>query len=139
MRSIRILGILLLGVTMLPLTLIASEEEMKETPSGLRYVDLIEGKGTPPKKGQIVIVHYTGWLEGGTKFDSSIDRHEPFSFRLGQGRVIRGWEEGVATMNPGGKRRLVIPPRLGYGDRGAGKIIPPNATLIFEIKLLQIR
>ncbi|MFQ5598040.1 MAG: FKBP-type peptidyl-prolyl cis-trans isomerase [Nitrospiria bacterium] len=139
MRSIKRYILLLAFAAVLPLVASASEEPLTETPSGLKYVDLVEGKGAPPKKGQVVWVHYTGWLEDGTKFDSSFDREEPLAFRIGQGRVIRGWDEGVATMKTGGKRRLIIPPRLGYDTRGAGGVIPPNATLIFEVELLQIR
>jgi peptidylprolyl isomerase len=114
------------------------EEETVTTPSGLRYLDLVVGTGPSPAAGDQVEVHYTGWLESGTKFDSSVDRREPFAFPLGAGRVIRGWDEGVATMNVGGKRRLIIPPHLGYGDRGAGRVIPPGATLVFEVELLRI-
>ncbi len=127
--------------TLLPLQVpvMATEGKQIETPSGLRYVDLVEGEGPQPKKDQLVFVHYTGWLEDGTKFDSSLDRKEAFSFRIGAGRVIRGWDEGVATMKVGGKRRLTIPSRLGYGARGAGGVIPPNATLVFEIELLKVR
>jgi peptidylprolyl isomerase len=108
------------------------------TASGLRYVDLVEGSGASPTTGDRVEVHYTGWLEDGKKFDSSHDRREPFVFPLGLGRVIRGWDEGVATMKVGGRRRLTIPPQLGYGDRGAGRVIPPGATLVFEVELLRI-
>ena len=109
------------------------------TPSGLRYVDLVEGTGASPKPGQSVTVHYTGTLENGTKFDSSVDRAEPFVFPIGKGRVIQGWDEGVMTMRIGGKRKLIIPPDLGYGARGAGGVIPPNATLIFEVELLGVK
>jgi FKBP-type peptidyl-prolyl cis-trans isomerase len=109
------------------------------TGSGLRYVDLQEGQGAEAKSGQNVSVHYTGWLENGTKFDSSHDRHQAFGFRLGAGQVIRGWDEGVAGMKVGGKRKLIIPSDLGYGPRGAGGVIPPNATLIFEVELLGVR
>ncbi len=114
------------------------DEQTVTTPSGLRYVDLVVGAGASPASGDQVEVHYTGWLENGTKFDSSVDRRQPFVFPLGAGRVIAGWDEGVATMKVGGKRRLVIPPQLGYGDRGAGRVIPPGATLIFEVELLRI-
>lgn len=105
------------------------------TPSGLKYVDIVEGTGVSPTPGQTVTVDYTGTLENGKKFDSSLDRGQPFSFRIGIGQVIKGWDEGVMTMKVGGKRRLVIPPDLGYGARGAGGVIPPNATLIFEVEL----
>lgn len=108
------------------------------TDSGLKYEDTVEGTGALAQKGQMVSVHYTGWLENGTKFDSSKDRNQPFSFKLGAGQVIRGWDEGVAGMKVGGTRKLTIPPALGYGSRGAGGVIPPNATLIFEVELLDI-
>ncbi len=110
----------------------------KISDSGLKYQDLVEGEGVPAGPGQRVSVHYTGWLEDGSKFDSSVDRDEPFQFALGRGMVIRGWDEGVAGMKVGGKRRLVIPPHLGYGAQGAGGVIPPNATLVFEVELLDI-
>ena len=109
------------------------------TPSGLKYVDEEVGSGKSPLSGQGVVVHYTGTLEDGTKFDSSVDRNKPFSFTIGVGRVIQGWDEGVMTMKVGGKRRLIIPSDLGYGAQGAGGVIPPNATLIFDVELLEIR
>jgi peptidylprolyl isomerase len=108
------------------------------TNSGLQYVDSVEGTGETPQPGQKVTVHYTGTLEDGTKFDSSRDRGQPFSFKIGVGQVIRGWDEGVGSMKVGGRRQLIIPPDLGYGSRGAGGVIPPNATLIFDVELLQI-
>ena len=108
------------------------------TPSGLVIEELIVGDGAVAGAGQSVRVHYTGWLTDGTKFDSSKDRNDPFVFPLGGGRVIRGWDEGVAGMKVGGKRKLTIPPDLGYGARGAGGVIPPNATLVFEVELLGI-
>ena len=106
------------------------------TPSGLQYVIDQPGTGAQPQPGQIVSVQYTGWLTNGTKFDSSRDRKQPFEFPLGQGRVIKGWDEGVAAMKIGEKRTLIIPPSLGYGDRGASGVIPPNATLVFKVELL---
>src|SRR5436190_7894262 len=112
---------------------------MVTTASGLQYEDLQEGTGTAAKSGDAVEVHYTGWLTDGTKFDSSVDRGRPFSFPLGKGQVISGWDEGVAGMKPGGKRKLVIPANLAYGSRGAGGAIPPDATLTFEVELLKIK
>ncbi len=109
------------------------------TDSGLKYDDLLEGDGPVAAAGQQVVVHYTGWLTDGQKFDSSLDRNDPFSFSLGAGQVIRGWDEGVQGMKVGGKRKLTIPPQLGYGARGAGGVIPPNATLVFEVELLAIQ
>ena len=109
-----------------------------QTDSGLRYIVIEEGEGASPEQGQTARVHYTGWLTDGTKFDSSVDRGQPFSFPVGQGRVIRGWDEGVAMMKVGGKRRLILPPDLAYGNRGAGGVIPPGATLIFDVELLGI-
>jgi peptidylprolyl isomerase len=118
----------------------AASAEFTTTPSGLKYQDEVVGTGPAPQPGQKVNVHYTGWLdEGGKpgkKFDSSRDRGQPFTFTLGAGQVIAGWDTGVATMKVGGKRRLVIPPDQGYGARGAGGVIPPNATLIFDVELL---
>ncbi|HZS01240.1 MAG TPA: FKBP-type peptidyl-prolyl cis-trans isomerase [Chloroflexota bacterium] len=112
---------------------------MQTTPSGLQYEDLTLGNGPMPRPGQTAVVHYTGWLDNGTKFDSSLDRGQPFQFRVGQGQVIKGWDEGVATMKVGSKRKLVIPPDLGYGARGAGGVIPPNARLTFEVELLDVK
>ncbi len=113
--------------------------EESTTASGLKITDLETGQGDEARTGQTVEVHYTGWLENGTKFDSSLDRRQPFRFRLGAGEVIRGWDEGVAGMKVGGKRKLLIPAALGYGARGAGGVIPPNATLVFEVELLGVR
>ncbi|MCG7872108.1 MAG: FKBP-type peptidyl-prolyl cis-trans isomerase [Candidatus Thiodiazotropha lotti] len=110
----------------------------KITDSGLKIEDLVEGDGQLAESGQRVSVHYTGWLLDGDKFDSSVDRNQPFDFALGKGMVIRGWDEGVAGMKVGGKRRLTIPPQLGYGAQGAGGVIPPNATLVFDVELLAI-
>jgi peptidylprolyl isomerase len=114
-------------------------EKMKITPSGLQYEDMVAGSGASPSPGKKVTVHYTGWLTDGKKFDSSVDRNEPFVFKIGKGEVIPGWDEGVMTMKIGGKRKLIIPANLGYGAAGAGGIIPPNATLVFEVILLDIR
>jgi FKBP-type peptidyl-prolyl cis-trans isomerase len=108
------------------------------TDSGLKIEDIAEGSGATAEAGQTVSVHYTGWLENGSKFDSSKDRNQPFQFRLGGGMVIKGWDEGVQGMKVGGTRKLTIPAELGYGARGAGGVIPPNATLIFEVDLLDI-
>ncbi|MDB9511867.1 FKBP-type peptidyl-prolyl cis-trans isomerase [Kamptonema animale CS-326] len=113
-------------------------EKTITTPSGLKYTEIKEGDGAEPKTGQTVVVHYTGTLENGTKFDSSRDRGSPFQFKIGVGQVIKGWDEGVGTMKVGGRRKLIIPPELGYGARGAGGVIPPNATLIFDVELLKI-
>jgi peptidylprolyl isomerase len=116
---------------------------MTETKSGLQFEDTVAGTGASPATGQTCVMHYTGWLwvngAKGSKFDSSVDRGRPFEFPIGQGRVIKGWDEGVATMKIGGKRTLLIPPHLGYGDRGAGNVIPPGATLLFEVELLGVR
>ena len=111
----------------------------KMTDTGLKYEDIVVGEGKLAATGQTVRVHYTGWLTDGTKFDSSLDRNDPFSFPLGGGRVIRGWDEGVQGMQVGGRRKLTIPPQLGYGSAGAGSVIPPNAILVFEVELLEIR
>jgi len=113
------------------------------TASGLKIEDTKVGTGASPKTGQTCVMHYTGWLyvngAKGQKFDSSVDRKEPFEFQIGRGMVIKGWDEGVASMKVGGKRTLIIPPELGYGARGAGGVIPPNATLLFEVQLLELK
>ncbi len=147
MRWIWILGLGLAGMSMALSHKVEAgekgahkmEEKTQKTATGLQYVDQVEGTGASPKKGQRVVVHYTGWLTNGKKFDSSVDRGEPFSFQIGVGQVIPGWDEGVATMKVGGKRKLTIPPELGYGARGAGHAIPPNATLLFDVELLEVK
>ena len=130
----------LTGAALIAMTAAANAETYETLPSGLKYKDEVVGTGPEPKSGQRVTVHYTGWLDqGGTKgkkFDSSRDRNQPFTFTLGAGEVIQGWDLGVASMKAGGKRVLVIPPDLGYGARGAGGVIPPNATLIFDVELI---
>jgi peptidylprolyl isomerase len=113
-------------------------EKMITTPSGLKYTVLKAGKGATPKSGQEVFVHYTGTLTNGKKFDSSRDRGQPFSFKVGAGQVIPGWDEALSTMKVGERRKLIIPPKLGYGAAGAGGVIPPNATLIFDVELLKL-
>lgn len=116
---------------------------MIKTPSGLQYEDTVVGTGASPKPGQTCVMHYTGWLwenaAKGKKFDSSVDRGQPFEFQIGLGMVIKGWDEGVMTMKVGGKRTLLIPANLGYGSRGAGGVIPPNATLVFDVELLGLK
>jgi len=114
-------------------------EKTVTTPSGLKYVDHVVGTGDAPKSGQQVRVHYTGTLVDGKKFDSSVDRGQPFAFQLGKGQVIKGWDEGIASMKVGGKRTLTIPPELGYGARGFPGAIPPNAMLIFDVELLGVQ
>ncbi len=121
----------------------ARAQPVTTTASGLGIIDTKVGTGASPKPGQTVVVHYTGWLyengKRGKKFDSSVDRGQPFEFPIGKGQVIAGWDQGVATMKVGGKRTLIIPPNLGYGANGAGGVIPPNATLIFDVELLRIK
>jgi peptidylprolyl isomerase len=109
------------------------------TPSGLKYTDIVVGTGPSPQPGQTAVVHYTGTLADGTKFDSSVDKGQPLSFPLGRGRVIKGWDEGVATMKVGGRRRLVVPPALGYGAAGSPPRIPGGATLVFDVELLEVK
>jgi len=134
--------LLALAALAVPLTP-ARAQPVMTTPSGLKIIDTQPGTGAAPKTGQTCVMHYTGWLyenaTKGKKFDSSVDRKEPFEFKIGVGQVIRGWDEGVSTMKVGGKRTLIIPPELGYGARGAGGVIPPNATLIFDVELLAVK
>ena len=125
------------GTTM-PFEQTGAEGKEVTTASGLQYIDLRMGTGATAQAGQTVSVHYSGWLDNGTPFDSSLERGQPFSFPLGAGRVIKGWDEGVQGMQVGGKRKLIIPSHLGYGARGAGNVIPPHATLIFEVELLAV-
>jgi peptidylprolyl isomerase len=126
-----------------PQAALAQAQKAVTTASGLQIIDTKVGTGATPKSGQTCVMHYTGWLyengAKGKKFDSSVDRNEPFEFAIGQRRVIAGWDEGVASMKVGGKRTLIIPPALGYGARGAGGVIPPNATLIFDVELLGVK
>ncbi len=130
----------ILVLTLLLTILIAScGRNFLMTKSGVNIEIIIEGKGASPKQGQMVTVHYTGWLTDSTKFDSSVDRGQPFTYQFGVGQVIQGWDDGVATLKVGGKSKFTIPSELGYGASGAGGIIPPNATLIFEVELLGIQ
>ena len=136
----------LTGVIAVGVSTTATAQELGKTmttPSGLQITDTTIGTGATPRPGQICVMHYTGWLyqsgAKGQKFDSSLDRGRPFEFPIGRQRVIAGWDEGVASMKVGGKRTLIIPPELGYGARGAGGVIPPNATLIFEVELLEVK
>ena len=115
------------------------EGKPKTKPGGLEYWDITTGTGAEAVPGKTVVVNYTGWLTNGKKFDSSVDRKQPFTFVIGVGQVIPGWDEGVMTMRVGGKRKLIIPARLGYGARGAGNVIPPNATLHFDVELLDVQ
>jgi hypothetical protein len=133
-----VVALAIIGVALWKYFSPTGQEIEKSYETRLKYVDEVVGTGESPSPGRTVIVHYTGWLENGTKFDSSRDRGEPFEFPIGRGYVIKGWDEGVMTMKVGGKRKLTIPPALGYGSRNKGKI-PPNSTLIFEVELLGVR
>jgi peptidylprolyl isomerase len=141
--SRRLILVALAAAAVTPKAAFAQTAKPVTTPSGLQITDTKVGTGATPKPGQICVMHYTGWLyqngAKGQKFDSSLDRNEPFEFPIGQKKVIGGWDEGVASMKVGGKRTLIIPPALGYGARGAGGVIPPNATLIFEVELLGVK
>jgi peptidylprolyl isomerase len=150
LRIRQLLTVLVVALSGFSTLLTASEGALAQskgktmtTASGLQIIDTKEGTGASPKSGQTCVMHYTGWLyengQKGKKFDSSVDRNEPFEFPIGQRRVIAGWDEGVATMKVGGKRTLIIPPELGYGARGAGGVIPPNATLMFDVELLGVK
>lgn len=137
-------ALVLAAGTIAPSTGVAQSMSKSTTlASGLQIIDTAVGSGASPKTGETCVMHYTGWLyvngQKGAKFDSSVDRGQPFEFPIGVGRVIKGWDEGVSTMKVGGKRTLIIPPDLGYGARGAGGVIPPNATLIFEVELLNVK
>ena len=135
-------ALMMLGILSTPLqaaTMSENKTQTRTTPSGLKYEDVKQGTGEAATSGKTVSVHYTGWLTNGTKFDSSKDRGKPFDFPLGGGRVIKGWDEGVEGMKVGGVRKLTIPPNLGYGSRGAGGVIPPGATLVFEVELLGVK
>ena len=147
-RAVVLVGLALVTTTagiiaVAPTTALAQVGKTMTTSSGLQITDSKVGTGATPKAGQTCVMHYTGWLyengAKGKKFDSSVDRGQPFEFPIGQRRVIAGWDEGVASMKVGGKRTLIIPPELGYGARGAGGVIPPNATLIFEVELLDVK
>ncbi|MEM9567310.1 MAG: FKBP-type peptidyl-prolyl cis-trans isomerase [Cyanobacteria bacterium P01_E01_bin.34] len=135
------------AISLMDTTVIAQNAAESSTPtelvittdSGLQYIDIEDGTGASPESGQTVVVHYTGKLDDGSVFDSSVQRNRPFEFIIGIGQVIKGWDEGVATMKVGGKRQLIIPAELGYGSRGAGGVIPPNATLTFDVELLDIK
>ena len=135
--------VLALGAFAIATTPTSAQGKTMTTASGLQITDSKVGSGASPKTGQICVMHYTGWLyengAKGAKFDSSLDRGEPFEFQIGMGQVIKGWDEGVASMKVGGRRTLIIPPQLGYGARGAGGVIPPNATLIFDVELLGVK
>lgn len=135
----RIVAAGLLVAVFASLSFSQSEKKVITNASGLKYIDEKVGDGATATAGKDVVVHYTGRLKDGTKFDSSVDRQQPFTFPLGAGRVIKGWDEGVAGMKVGGKRKLIIPPELGYGARGAGGVIPPNAELHFDVELLQVK
>jgi peptidylprolyl isomerase len=139
MKRYGIIAAMVIAALLIALPAFAREEgKTVTTASGLKYIDVVVGKGASPVVGKHVKVHYTGTLENGRKFDSSVDRNQPFTFIIGVGQVIPGWDEGVMSMKVGGKRKLIIPSNLGYGARGAGGVIPPNATLLFDVELLDV-
>ena len=143
MKNMMKMMLMVVLATLLTVPALAAKDGIKAgktvtTASGLKYIDQVVGKGASPVAGKQVKVHYTGTLENGTKFDSSVDRKQPFDFVIGVGQVIPGWDEGVMSMKVGGKRKLIIPAKLGYGARGAGGVIPPNATLLFDVELLGV-
>jgi peptidylprolyl isomerase len=143
-RALALLAVLLaVTVASPPAALALDEAKATASATGLKYIDFKVGGGATPQPGQTCVMHYTGWLyengAKGKKFDSSLDRGQPFSFTLGAGEVIPGWDEGVGSMRAGGKRTLIIPPSLGYGARGAGGVIPPNATLLFDVELISVK
>ena len=144
LAALAVFGLPVLGsATMDQSAMAQSSAKPVTTSSGLQYIDSKAGTGASPRANQTAVVHYTGWLyvngAKGKKFDSSVDRNEPFEFPVGAGQVIRGWDEGVASMKVGGKRTLIVPPQLGYGARGAAGVIPPNATLMFDVELLGLK
>jgi peptidylprolyl isomerase len=132
-------AILCAGIMLVTAILVQGAEKVAMTPGGVKIEIIKEGQGPMPKKGQTVSVHYTGTLPNGTKFDSSRDRNQPISFPLGAGRVIKGWDEAIAEMKVGTRAKITIPPAMGYGDKGAGGVIPPNATLIFDVELMEAK
>ena len=143
LRAGALAGAAIIALVFLAIPTPTAAQPVTTTPSGLKIIDIKVGAGPVPRPGQTCVMHYTGWLYEnglkGKKFDSSVDRNEPFEFKLGAHQVIAGWDEGVATMHVGGKRTLIIAPDLGYGARGAGGVIPPNATLIFDVELLAVK
>ncbi len=134
-----IIALLCAAIMLVAAILVQGAEKVAMTPGGVKIEIIKEGQGPMPKKGQTVAVHYTGTLSDGTKFDSSRDRNQPISFVLGAGRVIKGWDEAIAEMKVGTRAKITIPPAMGYGDRGAGGVIPPNATLIFDVELMEAK
>lgn len=138
-RTIAIVIVVAVALSVVALVVWWPKQSEVTTPSGLKYTDITPGTGATPQRGQTITVHYTGTLENGTKFDSSVDRGVPAEYRIGVGELIKGWDEGIMSMKVGGKRRLVVPPALGYGPQGRPPSIPSNATLIFEVELLGVK